>query len=189
MKQTVPSRGAGAPARRTSLVVSVPAAEPLVAGFRARFDALSVALRIVPHVTLLFPFAPVSAVDSALLASVAAHFAGRRSFHASLTSVERFPGHVWLAPSPRNRFLELTRATYERFPEYPPYEGAFPEPEPHLTIGAVTAGTSLQTIVEAAGRELAPALPLRFAVTAATLLEEQEDGTWRSTTTFPLADG
>jgi len=44
---------------------------------------------------------------------------------------------VWLAPEPRERFVELVRTTCARFPEFPPYEGEGGEPEPHLTIGAV----------------------------------------------------
>lgn len=43
-------------ARRTGLVVAVPAAEPLVADFRRRWHADSVARRIPAHVTILFPF-------------------------------------------------------------------------------------------------------------------------------------
>lgn len=39
----------------------------------------------------------------------------------------------------------------------------------------------------AAGRELAPSLPVGFRVDAATLLEEQVDGTWAARERFPFS--
>lgn len=163
----------------------MPEAEAVVGPFRARFDADAVARRIVPHVTVLFPFVPAVRMDDAVRADLTAHFGGLPPFRASLHAVRRFDEHVWLAPAPRARFVELIEATCARFPEFPPYGGAFDEPEPHLTIGEATAETSTEAILEAA-RELEPALPLRFPVEAVCLLEEQHDGTWAIATRFRL---
>jgi 2'-5' RNA ligase len=163
----------------------VPEAEPLVGPFRARFHADAVARRIVPHVTVLFPFVPAVRVDDALRGEVASFFAGQPPFDASLDAVRTFDEHVWLAPAPREHFLELIRGTCERFPQLPPYEGLHDAPEPHLTIGAATVSETVETILEAA-RALEPALPMSFRVEAVWLLEELHDGTWALATRFPL---
>ena len=49
--------------RRTGLLVPV-AADELVADFRRRFNAATVARRLPPHITVLFPFARVPALDA-----------------------------------------------------------------------------------------------------------------------------
>lgn len=174
------------PVRRTGLVVSVPEAEPLVASFRRRFHAGAVARRIPPHVTILFPFVPATAFDTRARLSVASHFREQRAFDASLAGIGLFPAHVWLAPAPRDRFVDLITATCDRFPDTPPYDGAFDAPEPHLAIGEASDETSVEAVADAADREIAPFLPLLFRVDAATLFEEQADGTWVSTATFPF---
>ncbi len=173
-------------ARRTGLVVAVPAAESLVADFRRRRHADSVARRIPAHVTILFPFVTVEELDAAVRDRVASQFREQQAFDASLVEVGRFPEHVWLAPAPKERFVGLISATCERFPETPPYEGAFDTPTPHLTIGEAADGQPIDAVIEAARRELAPALPLRFRVDAATLMEEQADGTWAARDGFPF---
>ncbi len=99
----------------------------------------------------------------------------------------RFDEFVWLAPQPRDRFVELIDATCARFPQFPPYEDAGIEPEPHLTIAAVDDAAAAVEIAALADRELAPLLPFRFAVDRVALFVEQGDGTWRETTAFELA--
>jgi 2'-5' RNA ligase len=160
-------------------------AETLVGSFRKRFHARAVAQRIVPHITVLFPFLPVGEVD-AVLDDVAGHVASLERFDAALVAVERFPEHVWLAPAPHARWVELIEATCRRFPETPPYGGVFGEPQPHLTIGEQTPEHTTEAIVAAATAELAPALPLRFRVDAVSLFAEQVDGTWAIAHRFPL---
>lgn len=169
---------AGPSQRRTALAVRVPEAEPLVEGFRARFCARSVALGIPPHVTALFPFVPAdetAAVWERLLELTAS----LRPFEAELVGVRSFARHVWLAPEPRERWVELIEATCRSFPETPPYEGAFEAHEPHLTVGEASDDLSTDAILEAARRELAPRLPVRFRVESLSLLEEGDDGVWR----------
>ena len=41
---------------------------------------------------------------------------------------------MWLHPDPSAPFADLTAAVAQRWPDYPPYEGAFDEPIPHLTV-------------------------------------------------------
>src|SRR5215216_5253276 len=53
------------PVPRSALIVAVPEAEPLVGGWRLRYDDAS--LGVPAHVTLLFPFMPAEELGEALL--------------------------------------------------------------------------------------------------------------------------
>jgi 2'-5' RNA ligase len=173
-------------ARRTALLVTVPPAEPLVDDFRRRYDAASVARRIVPHVTILFPFLTVEECDNDARSLLRTHFAAQPGFEASLAGVSSFPGHVWLRPEPRERFVGLIRSTCDAFPATPPYEGEFDEHVPHLTVGAAGDAAPLASILDAAARELEPGLPLHFRVGDMTLFEERADDTWAPGGRFAL---
>jgi len=170
--------------RRTGLLIPV-AADGLVADFRRRFNAGTVARHLPPHITILFPFAPAEALDGDLRADLATHFGAFEPFEAKLTRVGSFDGYVWLAPEPRERFVELIVATCGRYPAFPPYEGEGGEPEPHLTVAA-TSKEEAGRIVEIARSELSPQLPFRFSVTSVSLFEEQADGTFDGSAQFEL---
>ena len=171
--------------RRTGLVVPVPA-EALVDDFRGRHHDFAFERRIPPHVTVLFPFAPAASVDEALCAQLAVHFSAVAPFEAALTGIGRFDGCVWLAPEPRDRFVELITATCTRFPESPPYGGAFAEPEPHLTVAEIDEPDTEDAIAELARREFGPQLPFGFVVDAVSLIAEQGDGMWQESMRFGL---
>ena len=172
---------------RTALVVAVSSAEPLVGAFRDRHDPHAVARAIPPHVTVLFPFVPARGFGAVVRADVRVLAARFRPFDAELSRVATFAGHIWLAPTPRQRFVDLLRGTYEHFPAFPPYGGAHDEPEPHLTVAETASAPELAAVAAAAQRELAPGLPLKFRVGALTLLEKASDGSWRTAETFALA--
>lgn len=174
-------------ARRTGLLIPVHGAEEVVGDFRRRHNAESVARRIPPHITVLFPFVRVANLDDAVRSVAASHFGCFAAFDAELTRVGRFDEFVWLAPQPRDRFVELIDATCVRFPQFPPYEDTGIEPEPHLTIAAVDDAAAAVEIAALADRELARLLPFRFAVDCVALFEEGSDGTWHETTRFELA--
>lgn len=170
---------------RTALAVVVPEAEPLVGAFRTRFNAVAIAQRIPAHVTVLVPWVPQAELaDGVAIAQDA--LGALKAFDAQLTRVERFPEHVWLAPEPRERFVELTRAIEARFPEHPPYGGAFDELEPHLTIGESAAGGSSSDLQRLAQAELGARLPLAFRVDRVTVLALQADEGWDPVTVLPL---
>lgn len=171
--------------RRTCLLVPV-AVGALVGSFRRNHHADEVARGIPPHVTVLFPFVRAASVDGATRSDLAAHFSTLAPFEAELAGVGCFEQHVWLAPGPRDRFVDLITATYDRFPECPPYEGEFSDPEPHLTIATIDEGDSVERVAELARIELGPSLPFRFAVTCVSLFEEQGDGKWQRADGFEL---
>jgi hypothetical protein len=168
---------------RSALVVVVPDAEPLVGDHRLAHDPMTG--RGVPaHVTILHPFRPV--VDETSAAEVAAIAARFAPFRATFAASDRFPGVVlFLVPEPVERFVELSRACIEAFPDCPPYGGAFPDPNPHLTIG-IRLDESTAADLE---RAITPSLPISTTVDRLTLLVEDDDGQWSVGRSWPLGRG
>ncbi|NUP83938.1 MAG: 2'-5' RNA ligase family protein, partial [Nonomuraea sp.] len=114
----------------TALIAVVPEAEPVVGVWRERYDP-SAAEGVPAHVTVLYPFLPFELVDTSALAEL---FAAWASFDVEFRGFGHFPGVLYLAPEPAEPFRELTTAVAERWPEAPPYGGAFPDVVPHLTV-------------------------------------------------------
>ena len=155
---------------RTALVLLLP--EPRLEELRARFDPVGTAAGIPLHITLLIPF-------GAQEEGVAELFARWSPLRFSLARVETFPDVVWLAPEPdeelRGRILEL----YARYPQHPPYDGEFPDPIPHATVGKGDVAEAVRAAAE-------PLLPVEFDVRAATLMEEVAPDRWRVGPSFPF---
>lgn len=149
----------------------MPEAEPAVGAIRLAHD-WSAARGVPAHVTILFPFLPPPEVDEGALRDLFTRFA---AFDFQLDRVERFEdGHVWLRPAPAWRFADLTAAVWQRWPDCPPYEGAFDEVIPHLTV----SDTPL---------DLDVALPIACRAHEVLLIEEDESsGLWSTRARFPL---
>lgn len=166
-------------------MVVVQEADAPTAGCRARFLERAVARRLPAHITLLYPFVDADAVDEGLRAALGSLYAGAEPFPFELARVGAFEAHVWLAPEPRERFVELIRRTWGCFPDSRPYGAAVAdsEPVPHLTVGE---GADVEALRAEAERELGPALPIACTADSVTLLEEQPDGTWAFCAAFAL---
>jgi hypothetical protein len=156
---------------RTALIVPVPEAEAQIGELRLAHDS-SAARGVPAHVTILFPFLETGELDEAAVADLIAEFP---AFDFELDRVERFPdGTTWLRPSPSTPFVDLTAAVWQRWPERPPYEGAFDEVIPHVTISETPIDVSLQLPIAARAREV-------------TLIEEDESsGGWTARLHLPL---
>jgi 2'-5' RNA ligase len=143
---------------RTALIVPVPEAAP----YYDRGNG------VPAHITILFPFVRSETVDED---AVARFLLGFPAFEFVLDRVERFAetGITWLHPEPSEPFAELTAAVWRRWPDHPPYEGAYDEVIPHLTI---TTGAA-PVPIGARAREVA-------------LIEEATDGRWAVRRRFPL---
>jgi len=90
---------------------------------------------IAAHITLLGPFADRDKIDDGMISELRSIFADVLPFPFKLTHITQFPdGTTYLAPTPSSPFRHLTHALYRRFPEFPPYGGAFDDVVPHLTI-------------------------------------------------------
>lgn len=168
---------------RSGLIVEVPEAEIAVGPWRAALDGL--AGRGVPaHVTVLFPFIPISKIDSSTEHHLRALFAEVESFDFQLVDVLWFDDTVvWLAPDADAEFRRLTALVEREYPEYPPYGGLFDDAVPHLTVGDRAPVEDMRAASEALRTEL----PISATAHAVTLMAEQPDGRWRRAATFPFS--
>lgn len=171
---------------RTAVIVDVAEAFDAVGSWRARFDT-SAPLGVPPHVTIIFPFVDLPLLTADDRADLAAIAAAEAAFTARFTGFGTFPGSadrpdvLYLDPTPAEPFVRLTAALWARWPECPPYEGAHDDCVPHLTV----TETAPPQQVSAARRAIEPALPIRAAVTALTLIAF-DGANWRAEERFPL---
>jgi hypothetical protein len=144
--------------RRTALIVPVPEAA-------AFYDP---GTGVPAHVTVLFPFLDPAEVDEEAVASLLAPFT---TFEFVLDRYERFEdGTPWLHPTPPTHFVDLTAAVWQRWPGRAPYEGAFDEIIPHVTVTVDNVP-----------------LPIACRALEVALIEEsEEDGRWSLRRSFPL---
>ena len=109
-----------------------------------------------------------------------------RAFDFTLSEVRRFPdGVVYLAPEPTDPFVAITKALADRWPDHPPYGGAFDAVIPHLTV-AQTNGSADVAALEAA---LNGGLPIPALADAVWLMEGQPKDRWAIRAVFPLPKG
>lgn len=169
----------------SALVVLVPEAERLVQPFRDRFDP-SAALGAPAHITLLYPFIAPERIDADTLDKATKCFSGFAPIAFSLTEVRRFPAEtLYLAPAPDEPFRQLTMAIWDRFPDTPPYGGAWPDVVPHLSLGRFADATELERVADERARGWETALPIRAHASTAVLLVNTT-GRWAVGTTFKL---
>lgn len=153
--------------------------------FRQRHDPLA-ALGVPPHVTVLFPFVPPPLIDDAVLDVVAEVISGFEVFDVTFADIGEFPGVVWLRPSPDQHLRQLTDSLAAAFPAYPPYEGEFPDPQPHLTIGNHLDDVSQSDLRRQLALVASPLLPFTAQITTVSLLVRDLDGGWAERAQFPM---
>src|SRR5439155_2282064 len=136
-KMTVSSATQRAAGLRTTsgsaLLVPVHEAAPLVRAYRLWLDP-NAAAGVPEHITLISPFVPPDQLDAGVRLRLARFFAGMRPFPFELTSIGWFGDQVmWLSPEPATPFIDLTERLVAEF-GIPPYEGAFADIRPHLSV-------------------------------------------------------
>ncbi len=169
----------------SALIISVPEADPLVKVLRDRFDAAAAA-GISAHITLLYPFMPPNAITTTVLTELHTLFAQFAAFEFTLPELRRFPGVLYLAPSPAEPFKALTQAIVERYPNYPLYGGAFTEIVPHLTIAVVDEAAQLDAIERDFLNQHGAQLPVKAKANEVLLLDSTS-GRWEVRQTFGLS--
>lgn len=121
-------------------------------------------VRVPPHITLLFPFAPYERLPEAVpvLRDI---FAQTTPFDITLDGYGQFPGVTYLKPADPAPIQALYRKVFAAFPEYPPYEGRFGTETiaPHMTVGVFADEAAQQAAV------YPDYPPLTFRVTRAHL--------------------
>jgi 2'-5' RNA ligase len=116
----------------TALVIPVHTADALVD--RSARDA-----GMPAHITLIYPFLHGRGIDHDTELALASLIRETPSFDFTMAAVGRFPGVVYLAPEPAAPFVALTEALARRWPERPPYGGAYEQIVPHLTVANADA--------------------------------------------------
>ena len=116
----------------TGLVVPVDAVRELVAPWLHLLPAAGRALP--PHVTALWPFLPVDALDAAAERRLEELLSGVRPFGFTLTRVATLADAIVLVPEPADPFAALTRLLWDEWPECPPFGGAFDDIAPHVVV-------------------------------------------------------
>ncbi|NEB81401.1 2'-5' RNA ligase family protein [Streptomyces sp. SID14478] len=156
----------------TALTIHIPEADALV-----RTPARA-------HVTVLYPFLPLPRIDTATRRDLTALLGATPPFTLTFREIRRWPGVLYLHPSPADPLRTLTKLIRERWPETVPYRGVFGDEglDPHLTL---VSGEGTDDIPEA---DFAAPLPLRSRVEALSLIVwDGPDGKgWRDAQTYPL---
>jgi 2'-5' RNA ligase len=146
-----------------------------------RHDDIAAQVGVPAHVTLLFPFMPVARLEPSIRGALAEVAATVEPFDVRFAQLGRFPGVVYLVPDPPGPFLAMTQAIAARFPDYQPYDGAFDEVVPHLTL--VESATAPLDEIAAAAQEH---LPVAWRVDSMEVLVERQDQHWHGRWRIPL---
>ena len=146
---------------------------------RRRHDPVA-GVGIPAHVTILYPFVDPDALVAGVRRELAAIAARHEPFRVRFERVGIWPGVVYLAPEPADRFSRLIDDLVAAFPHHPPYGGAFDEVIPHLTI---TESADAPSSIAAAA---AGSLPFERPVTRLDVLVENGIGRWHSRWRIPL---
>lgn len=174
----------------TALLVPLPGAERVIDDLR-QLDPAS-GFGVPAHVTVVFPFAPVVQIDTAMRRRLRDLFARHRAFDVEFHEARWFGDTVlWLAPVDPAPFIALTGDVVAAFPDWPPYEGAFDDVVPHLTIGDNTAtpvGADAVAALRSAEAAVLGRLPIRDRAERVLLMVgRREEGSWRTLDEFALA--
>jgi 2'-5' RNA ligase len=164
----------------SALIVPVPWAEPAVDRWRALYDG-SAADGMPAHVTVLYPFLPSRAIETSVETALRSVLAAYPPFRFSLTRVERFPSVLYLVPEPGESFLSITASIWARWPDYPPYRGAYEATVPHLTVATGSEAPGL-------AEELERALPIQGEVGEVCLMTKANGGMWSVRSRLPLGN-
>lgn len=143
------------------------------------------------HVTVLYPFGPVDALDGSAISRLRGLFAAQQPFEVEFPSARWFGEDVlWLAPDDPRPFVAMTEAVVAAYPQWQPYGGTFATIVPHLTIGDNTdsAGRLASAAqLRAAEAAVLPRLPLRDSADSVLLMAGQRElNSWRVLQEFRL---
>ena len=149
-----------------------------------KFDP-SASLGVPAHITVNYPFLPGEHPTAELMVKLTKHFASFEPFDYKLTAIAHFSHTVYLAPTPVSPFIELIESVAARFPNSPPYGGAFKTVIPHLTVAQREDDDRLAAVTSELAEALQGHLPLS-ARAERVLLMDDKDGRWIRRAEFPL---
>jgi 2'-5' RNA ligase len=159
------------------VIVPVRDAAPVVDRWRELTCNAKPSLGVPPHITLLFPFAPIT---QEVISDLESLFAPVAPFTIVLGKLERFPGVAYLVPDPAAPFAGLTAELVRRYPDHRPYGGESFPVVPHLTIAQ-----GEDEVLDRAEAGVAGSLPITADIVEAQLLEEGVP--WQVRGCFPFS--
>jgi 2'-5' RNA ligase len=157
---------------QSALLIPAPEAEALVGAWRALHDP-SARAGVPAHVTLVVPWIPPEQIKQEHIEELEELLTDQGPFEYTLEQVRWFGERVlWLGPTPATPFKRLTSRLADHF-DTPPWQGAFAEVVPHLTVGL--AGCAVVNSLSEAAADLAPKLPVACRATQVDIMSG--DGT------------
>jgi 2'-5' RNA ligase len=154
----------------SALVVLIPEVEHLVKSFRDQYEP-SAAVGVPAHVTILYPFKPPDELTADVIATLQGLISRLPSFYVSFPEFQAFSDTIYLAPLPAEPFRRLTKIIVERYPETPPYGGAFAEIVPHLTVAQMGNFQRLDKITDEFREAAQKKLPISARVNTVSLMD------------------
>lgn len=116
-------------------MLACPEAEPAVGAQRARYDK-SAQDGIPAHFTVVYPFKPTQLLTEADHATLERLFTAMPAFTIRGDATAWFGDAVmYVAPDNPAPIRQLIDTVTRAFPDFQPYNGAFDEVIPHLTVG------------------------------------------------------
>jgi 2'-5' RNA ligase len=170
----------------SALLIPVPEAEDLVGEWRSLYDPSSAA-GVPAHITLLYPFIPRAEIGPETIEELRVHFAKTRAFSVSFPTLARFPGVVYLAPTPDRPIRRMIGQLVEMYPDYPPYSGRFDDFVPHLTIADRRERLDL-VLMNRVENGIGPGLPIDARAREVWLMTNRRKR-WTKKARFPLRGG
>jgi 2'-5' RNA ligase len=165
----------------SAIIVPIPEVESVVGPLRLQFD-VGARIGVPAHITLLYPFRSAQAVVDEIerLRDVCASI---EAFPFSFTEVRRFPETAYLHPDKSETFAQITKILVGIWPDCKPYNGAFAETTPHLTVADRVDPETLAAVEHS----LRPHLPIQCVAREAWLLTSDDAGMWSRKERFALA--
>ena len=169
-------------ANESTIIVPVPEVEPLFGALRATHDRVA-AIGVPAHITLLYPFLPPPTALNQL-SELQKLFESMPAFEFSLVDVRRFPATLYLHPSDAGRFRAMTDMLSAKWPACKPYNGAFADVVPHLTVADKVDRATMDTVEPSIRRHL----PIRCTASEAWLMCSDDKDRWTQRACYRFAD-
>jgi hypothetical protein len=142
-------------------------------------------LGVPAHVTILYPFIPPQEITEVELNALRTVFQPFSPFVAGFSEIIEDFEMLYLAPEPKSTFVSLTKAMIRAFPGYLPYQGAYDEILPHLSVALPDDPADLEQIVEEFREAAQAKMPFSAQITHVALMDSLS-GSWKIREKFPL---
>lgn len=172
----------------SALILPIPEIESIVQPYRQRYTADG-ATGLLPHITLLYPFAAESEWSSEVRTVLQSRANGFSPFTFQLVRLNCFRHDrvLFLEPEPNGTIINLIHSFATAFPQYPLYGGAvsIEDFHPHLTLAIASTDEELVRIENTLDRQIGGILPVTVTANEVWLVVRTDNG-WKHHTTVTL---